>query len=269
MVHMFEWLEAETAEIHTPKFHVVDGPASPGQVAAIAACTLAIPPSYRQFATQFGNASLYRQGNSYQVEVLAEPREAVSRDGERLLQCGKTDAGLAFFKHALLVPDGESPVFMWHGPSGGLRQSADGFAEWLEAKCRTTRRRYRKAEWAEIQNGPAPFTPREAAIVAARAQFQWKVAGIADNGDLIFDVHNGSDLVLSYLTIGVRRRDDGEPFGSVWVPVGNIAPGTSATVKRACHKKLIAPSAIETYAEPQPGPEDRLQYWEFKTPDPA
>jgi hypothetical protein len=123
-IYMFEWLEKELNKIKTPKFHIVDGKVSEELRKAIESSTLDIPPSYKEFVLKFGNANLYRQGSIYLVRVYASPREEESNHGERLINFGRTDKGLAYFKEISLKKDEESPVYMWHGPDGGVQLSA-------------------------------------------------------------------------------------------------------------------------------------------------
>jgi len=70
---MFEWLEQEISAVRTPRFHVVDGPVEAKLRQAVMQSGLLLPPSYREFVLNFGNAKLYRraQSNSYRIGVFA------------------------------------------------------------------------------------------------------------------------------------------------------------------------------------------------------
>lgn len=107
------------------------------------------------------------------------------------------------------------------------------------------------------------------AIVKARKQFRWRVVGVAPNKDLRFEIHNGSAMTLPYLSVGVRGKlrppKHGPLNGRVFLPVGPIRPGETKVVEFGCYKKLISPEDTEAFALPDPGPEDREQYWEFRT----
>ena len=183
---MFEFLVEEMARIKTRKFHLVDGPASPEFQAAVESSGFPVPSSYKRFVLQFGNAKLYRRVDHYNsyywVEVFGAPREVVTKDGERLLQFGRTHTSstqmsLAYFKDSPILQDEETAVFEWrHGQ--GVRKTADGFLEWLEAKCSFARKQYQKGEWEAVENGPPPFTQEEQAVVEARKRFRWQVVGI-------------------------------------------------------------------------------------------
>ena len=240
---MFEFLVEEMARIKTRKFHLVDGPASPEFREAVESSGFPVPSFYKQFVLQFGNAKLYRQVNHYDsyylVEVYAAPREAVSNDGERLLQFRRThtsltQTSLAYFKDSPILNGEEAPVFEWRHEQG-VRKTTDGFLEWLEAKCSWARKQYKKSEWEAIENGPPPFTQEEQAVVEARKRFRWRVVGITPNGDLRFEIHNGSDMTLPYLFLGVRGKlrppNSGPLNGGARLPIGSISPGETRIVE--------------------------------------
>ena len=265
---MFEFLVAEMARIKTRKFHLVDGAASPELKEAVEKSVLPLPPSYKEFVLRFGNAKLYRQLGYWLVEVYAAPRDAVSSDGESLFQFGRTHTSLAYFKESLLVEGGESPVFEWRYRQG-VRRTADGFLEWLKAKCSSARKKYKKKEWEAVTNGPPPFTQEEQAVVEARKRFRWRVVGIAPNGDLRFEIHNGSDMTLPYFSLGIRGKlrppKSGPLNGGVYLSVGSIRPRETRIAEHDSHKDLVAPEDVEVFDLPDPEPEDRERYWEFKS----
>lgn len=256
---MFEWLEDEMDRVKTPKFYVTDGPLGLETKKFVREATLPGSESYKQFVIRFGNAKFYRKHGVYIVRVFASPLEDQSEQGERLLHFGRTDLSLAYFKVIEPAIDGEAPVFEWRH-NLGLRRVAPSFSEWLLKSSRSAKRRFKKAEWKEIEGGPAPFNPREEEIVRARRKFAWKLLGIADNDDLKFEVHNDSDVVLPYLSIGVG----GNVGGSIFLPVGDIGPGETKIVSRGCYKGYVGPSKVELFEMPDPAPEDRDLYWEFK-----
>ena len=263
---MFEWLEEEIARIKTRKFHLMDGPASAELRQAVETTEISLPPSYKEFVLRFGNAELYRYGTDYYVTVLAGPRETENRQGESFIRFGGTWTSRAYFKDALLVEDEESPVFEYY--HNCFRKTADGFEEWLRAKGRSARRRFKKKEWEAIEKGPPPFTEEECAIVEARSQFRWRLVGVASNEDLSFEVHNGSAMTLPYLSVGVRGKlrppQSGPLNGGAYLPVASIHPGETKTVEHDCYKEFVVPEDTEVFELPEPGPEDREQYWEFR-----
>jgi len=264
---LFAWLERELATIQTRKFHLVDGPASAELAAAIRNSGVPVPPSYLEFVLRFGNAKLYRLGGNYIVQVYASLTECSSPDHGALLQFGRTDLSQAYFQEALLREGKESPVFEWRHERG-VALAAESFDAWLSARCRSARRLFSAQEWADVLTGPPPFTAHELAIVDARRKFQWRVAGIAENGDLQFDIYNGSTMTLPFLSLGVRGKlrppKSGLLNGGVWLPVSMIQPGQSMIVEKDCYKDVVDPLDIEVFAEPDPEPEDRDRYWEFR-----
>lgn len=259
---MFEWLVNEMAKIKTNKFHIVDGTLSPENRELVESTEIPVPPSYKQFVIQFGNAKLYRQGSGYLVQVYAVPQDALSKKGEALLLFGRTDMGLAYFKESLLVPGEESPVFEWRGHNN-LHRTADGFEQWLTSKCNAARKSFKKKRWQQIEAGPPPFSDEEQNIVKARRKYQWRVVGIAPNGDIQYEVHNGSDIVLPYLSIGIRKKN-GKPKGGVWLPVASVMPGQTKVIEKDSYKESLTPDDVEAFEKPDPEPEDRDRYWEFK-----
>lgn len=264
---MFERLVEELARIRTRKFHIVDGPAPHELRQAVLVSSVPVPLSYKEFILRFGNARLYRQGGIYLVQVLAAPREAHSDEGEPLLHFGQTDLALAYFKETLLVPGCESPVFEWHQEQG-LRKTADGFEQWVESKCTAARRLFKKKQWEAIEKGPPPFSEQEKAIVEARKHFRWMVVGVTLSGDLRFEVHNGSTMTLPYLSVGVRGElrppKSGPLNGGVWLPVSSVSPGETRIIEKDCYKDLVNPNDLEVFEQPDPEPEDRERYWEFR-----
>jgi hypothetical protein len=263
---MFESLSREMKEIRTRKFHLVDGALPADKRMLVEQSDLPVPPSYKSFVIQFGGTRLYRKLGNYLIEVFPVPRDAESEKGEKLLQFGRVDLSRAFFKEALLVPNQESPVFEWRHDQG-LVKTADGFEEWLRVSCEMAKTRFKKDEWKVIERGPLPFNEREKQIVEARRLFQWSVVGISEEGSIQFKVFNGSRISLPYLSIGIRGRlRDNSDFleGGIWLPVGDIRPGETKIVAKDCYKRFVAPELIEALEQPDPEPEDRDRYWEFK-----
>lgn len=259
---MYKWLLAEIAQIKTNNFHIVDGPLSAENKELVQTSAIPVPPAYKEFVIQFGNAKLYRQGGGYLVKVYAVPQDAQAENGEGLLLFGRTDMGLAYFKESLLVQGDESPVFEWRG-HGKLYRTAPGFEQWLQSKCAAARKTFKKKRWEQIKEGPPPFSEWEQKIVEARRKFKWSITGIASNGDIQYQVYNGSDMVLPYLSIGIRGKH-GKNNGGVWLPISSVLPGQTRVIEKDSYKNVLAPEDVEAFEKPDPGPEDRDRYWEFK-----
>jgi hypothetical protein len=264
---MFEWLQDEMTKVKTRKFFLVDGPLRPDKRELVERSKLLVPPSYTSFVLKFGNAKLYRGAvDQYRVEVFAVPRAIHSQEHEPLLYFGRTDRSRAYFKEDLLVPGSETPVFEWRHEQA-IHQTGTGFEEWLRKKCEWARRTFTKKEWRAIEKGPLPFNDQEQAIVEARRKFRWRVVGISSTGGIQFEVHNGSDVVLPFLSVGIRgkrRGTDATLNGGVWLPVGSVLPDQTAVIEKDCYKEWVDPQNVEAFEAPDPEPEDRDRYWEFK-----
>lgn len=259
---MFEWLEEELSAIATPRFHIVDGPADTTLREAVMGSSLPLPNAYREFVLKFGNAKLYRDGrhDSYRVGVFAGPREAVLDNGARIYHLGFHDGASVYLKSPLDSADG--PVYEFE--SGAEAEVAKGFEEWLSASCGAARSGYGKGKWAEILRGPKPFTAEEMEIIEARRSMVWRVLGIHGDGDRMFEVTNTGRRVLEMLTLGVRSKD-GRLNGAIGLSLGNIDPGQTALIHANCYKDLYPAHELEVFALPDPNPEDREYYWEFRS----
>lgn len=265
---MFEWLEQEVAAVRTGRFHVIDGPASADFRSAVLASPQSAPPSYVAFVLRFGNAKLYRMTglDLYWMRVFAAPRNVESRAGESLLYIGGYDETCAYLREETLERGGEAPIF--ESTETGIRKAADSFEEWVAARAARARRRYNRREWAEVLRGPPPFTADELSVVEARRLFSWRVVGVAASGEILYEVSNGSARRLPFLSVGVRGRT-GTLRGGVWLPVGHIGPGQTAVVAKDTYRDLLAPTDVEAYSLPDPEPEERARYWEFREVAPA
>jgi hypothetical protein len=111
--------------------------------------------------------------------------------------------------------------------------------------------------------GPPPFTAEELAVVQARRQFSWRLVVVTSSGEVIYEVTNVSDRHLPFLSIGIRGKV-GNLQGGVWLIVGHIAPGQTAVVAKDTYRGLLDPDDVEAYPLPDPEPEERARYWEFR-----
>lgn len=258
---MYEWLKQEMAEIRWRRFFLVDGSAPEEFRRRVEQLDPLLPPSYKEFIFEFGQAKLYRELDGYKIGIDCPPREVRLRETlEASLVIGFSPCGTAYFKIAEFKRGEESPVY--EGKTRRVVRVADSFEQWLKSRCHRARISYTKREWDQYLKGPSPFTDRERSIVEARRKFRWKVVGISDKGDLRFEVHNGSDMVLPRLSVGVHDLDN-TLVGGVKLDVSKIKPGETAVVEEDCYKALVPPEKIEAFAEPDPEPEDRDRYPEF------
>lgn len=251
----FDWLEAEIASVKTRKFFDVAGAGD------LSAESRSLPISYRNFAARFGHAKLYKQHAGYAIGVYVPPKVAIAKTGESLLCIGHYLDRTAYFKEELLEGDAESPVFESYGPA--LRKVGECFAEWLHARAQAVRKTIGVRRWKDIVSGPPPFSPRELAILEARKAYRWRVVGTTPDGDVEFDVYNGSPMVLPFLSVGARSRL-GDIEGRVKLSVGQLEPGASQTIRHSCYKGHIDRRHLELFDLPDPSPEERDAYWEFK-----
>ena len=259
---MFEWLEREISAMNTPRFHLVDGPADEKLREAVLESDLPLPPSYREFVLKFGNAKLYRwaQDGAYLIGVFAGPRKATLKDGACIYHLAWHDGASVYVKPE--SNSGELPIFEFE--AGSEEKAADNFGEWLRASCAHARNLYGMEKWAEILRGPEPFTAEEKEIVETRRRIQWRVLGIDPAGNHVFEVTNAGSRTLPVLTVGVRSRN-GRLNGAVRLRIGDIGPGQTAVLHADCYKDLVLPQEVETFALPDPRPEDRDGYSEFGT----
>lgn len=260
---MFEWLEEEILSIKTPRFHVVDGPADAKLVEAVIRTGVAVPSAYKDFVLKFGNAKLYRntRNDSYHVVVLAGPREVVLKNGTRAFVIGFRDGASVYVKD--LPSSTRIPIF--ERESDSEEMAADSFDEWLLASCAFARRTYGDARWAEILRGPKPFSVEEKEIIETRRSMRWKVIGIDSDGNHIFEITNAGRRVLAALTVGVRSKD-GRLNGAIRLDTRSVIPGQSAKLHAGCYKGIVQPEDLQIFELPDPKPEDRDYYWEFKQP---
>jgi hypothetical protein len=256
---MFEWLDEELAAVKTPRFHQVQGPADQRLREAINKAAVQLPRSYRQFVLRFGNAKFYRQDlNGYALGVLAAPREAPLPDGTRLYHIAWNDSASVYVKS--LDTGEEAPVFEYERER---ERRSGSFEEWLRRSCAAARRSYGRMKWAAILRGPAPFTEEERRVIAARRAIDWAALGPDNQGNQLFRVTNTGVQTVNWLTLGVRSKDR-TLNGAVALDVSAVGPGQTATLARGCYRDLVRPEELEVFALPEPQPEDRDYYWEFR-----
>jgi hypothetical protein len=265
---MYEWLEKEITKIKARKFHVIETEGKPLDIARTIPSEIysLLPPSYVAFLSKFGGAKLYRENAYYQVGILNPPQNKILKSGEKVLHIGYFNESEAYFKYSLLIPGKESPVYEWSDE--GFEKIADTFEEWLTIRCEDAHNAYTDLKWEEILNGSKPFTSEEEAVVTARKQFEWQVVGFDENRTLKIAVKNNSNIILPYLTIGMRATDPTEE-GRIWesglhISVSNIQPGQESVIEHHIHQNLFTPINTELFQVSDPLPEERDKYWEFQ-----
>ena len=104
-----------------------------------------------------------------------------------------------------------------------------------------------------------PFSQKERNVIEARSKFVWRLIGFAENKDAIFEIENHSTIRLPFLSVGVRGPN---LIGGVWLDISAIGPGESGKVQKDCYG--INPEHVECFSKPEPTPETRDRFWEFK-----
>ncbi|MEI7728030.1 MAG: hypothetical protein WCO56_00545 [Verrucomicrobiota bacterium] len=257
---MFEWLEQEISAIKTPQFHSVEGPADVKLREAVIGSILALPSAYKEFTLKFGTAKLYRRSRiGYRIGIFAGPRQATIDNGASIYHIGWHDGATVYVKP--VVNSAEFPVFEFE--EGSETKVADSFEEWVVESSASARNAYGRKKWEEILRGPKPFTAQETEIIEARRMMHWLVLGVDTDGNHIFEIINASQYTLAALTVGVRSKD-GRLNGAVRLNVHHVGPGQRAVLHTNCYKDLVSPQEAELFALPDPKPEDRDYYWEFR-----
>jgi hypothetical protein len=220
---------------------------------------LQVPPSYKQFVETFGNSKLYRHSrNGYVIGVFAAPRETTAKDGTPIYHLGWHNGASVYLKPK---PDSaQLPIFEFEEVEETVGATFEG---WLAQACGRARSSFGKRKWAEILRGPQAFTEAEKAVVESRRLFEWKVVGLDSAGNHIFEVKNASQRTLPVLTLGIRSKD-GRLNGAVRLDTRHIPSGQRALVHMDCYKDLVPAKEIEVFGLPDPQPEDREYYQEFR-----
>ncbi|MCX6922371.1 MAG: hypothetical protein NT154_04020 [Verrucomicrobia bacterium] len=257
---MHDWLRDELRTIKDRKFHIIRAPQGAYGSEFRIDWPMRPPESYRKFIEEFGPAMLYRKLSFWLIRVHNRPVPHVDPRPGQCLIFGGFDSGRAYFRLSDLGAS-EAPVYETRGASG-LFITAPSFDEWLAQRAHAARKRYKKAEWTKILRGPDPFTAEELEIVAARKQFQWRLLEVSKMGRMTFRVANMSDRRLPFLSLGIRGPS---LVGGLWLPVADIGVGETRTVEKEGYTCMKDPSLQEAFDLPDPWPEDRERYLEFKS----
>jgi hypothetical protein len=257
---MFEWLEEEICEIGTPRFHLVQGPADERLRNAITSSVVPLPSSYIAFVLRFGDARLYRRSrDGYRIGVFAGPRRAQLDDGTDVFHVGYFDTASVYVK---LCELSSTPV-LFQFDDGAEQRIGTDFEDWLRESCKCARQFYGTKEWADILRRPKPFTAEEKKMIETRRRIGWRVLGVDQEGNHIFEVSNHSERTLASLTVGLRSSDR-RLNGAIRLRVEEVLPGQTSVLHADCYKDLKPPTEIEAFELPDPQPEDRPYYYEFE-----
>lgn len=249
---MFEWFDELRSQVKNPLFFVLTpvGSLSPDDRARL-------PAAYTEFLAKYGAARLFRERGYYLVGVRA-PAEA---PGD-WLHIGHYHSAIAGLRRQDLVPDSDAPVYEIDG--GRAKPTGLSFEAWLKHRCASARKSYSVAEWKRDVAAPKPFTEYEAHLVKGRQRFEWRHVGFDPSGEARFEVHNGSDVTLPFLTIGARSKDN-RIDGKLWLKVQDIQPNVTKVVRHVAYKDQVARDEIEFYKVADPTPGERDEYWEFRS----
>jgi hypothetical protein len=219
-----------------------------------------VPLQYLSFLLEFGEARLYRdEFDAYQVGVFLGRHEPNWVRSQCLEFGWSGDESCYFVKRTERYDEGVYTL-----TSKGVEKLRNpDFHSWLDEACKSARRYYSQREWSKILRGPRPFSARELEIVEARRKFRI-VSFAFDGAEWVIEVYNGSGLTLPYLSIGLRSKD-GRCISGMWLDTSRIGPGHTGVIRRGPVPIYGFRDEDFVYFEkPDPGPEDRHRYWEFK-----
>lgn len=257
----YQWLEEAMKSVKTPKFFLVS--AAPVLETSDRIDLRAFPNSYATFLRKFGKASFFRDSsNCYSIGIFAVPKPEML-DGHQFWRIGWFIESSVLLRELSHTKDGEWPVFE-QSKSGRLRRVAKGFDEWLRLRWESAKADYSHQNWQNILDGPEPFTAQELKIVEARRKFGWKLLSVDDKCAMRFEVTNGSDRCLPYLGIRVHGKRSGV-WLSIALPVGHVLPGaTACAIYDKFPAGMLTRDEIQVFERPDPEPEDREFYSEFR-----
>lgn len=171
-MNYFSWLVKELAAIKLRKFHVIE-PASTELMLELDAKHL--PDDVLEFAAAFGCARFFRNrlANGYLLLVHLPPLPPHKGQGLKIgYQINSGDG---------IILGDESGRWRMRGKSG-LR-----FHEWFRQAYQAAKRICTADELTAALSPAPPFSSRELAIVAARAQFTVRVAEDGNAGTIRLD----------------------------------------------------------------------------------
>jgi hypothetical protein len=260
----YSWLEEEAEKIHWRRFFEFKDNADEKSLEKLELKVGTLPSDFKQFVLKFGDVNLFRNRDrdSYLLSVMSQPRVRKNLQGEILLEFGFfLNSGYAYFRRKASV--GSFPDTVFEGTNyDRLRMGEKSFEEWLKTRFKRARKLYKKSEWLEIIKGASPFTIEELDICEAIPNFTFKKIGIAEDGDILIEVHNASDRYFDFLTVGVKVPGCLE--GAVFLDVSRIGPSATGIIKQNCYKESSLPKYVQLFRKKLPEPEDREMYAEFR-----
>ncbi len=262
---MFTWLSHEIKSIKTRRFHLTNLP-SPYEPEKNIDKGL-LPPSYLNFIREFGYSKLYRNGSDYIIQIFDKPYIELELDGSVYVRFG-TSAYFtkACFRLDQLTAGNESSVFeleFWEGEYEVV-QAYINFDDWLVTLSNEIKDNMTEDEWIQTQNGPPPFSQNEQEIVEGRKKFAYTLLGFKQSGDAKILIKNNSNISLPYLSVGVEWIGTKLPVHTIWLPIHGLKPGDNRIITHDIYKNFFPQEAVKLVDLPDPDPEDKDIYWEFK-----
>jgi hypothetical protein len=260
-----KWFRDELGAIKSRRFHIFE-PVGEKQLAyRHGGKQVALSGPYASFLREFGWAKLFTDyGDAPLVSAypLSSRRRFKLSDGV-YVGFGFRGEETALFSESDLFARGESAVF--REAAGGSQRINDNFGEWLKVSYDRARSTFSARAWERICAGPKPFSRQQQRIVEARRKFTVRHTGFAKNGDATFSVRNDSDMTLPYYSLGVQGKGGTKLVGGVFLDVSSIPPGTEKSVRKDCYKESLRQDELEIFELPEPIPEKKEGYWEFKS----
>jgi hypothetical protein len=225
----------------------------------------ALAGDYVDFMLDFGIAKLfcdYNDAPEVMVYSLESYRRHICKNGKVYVGFGDRGCQHVCFDEDAIISGKPSRVY-----SISKEKAVDlypSFSEWLISAYGWAKSKYSKNQWKNIVEGPPPFSIEEMKIVEARKLFKWRLVGFSETNDRLFEVKNTSTITLPYLTIGVRDFNGKILTGGAWLKISHIGPSRVAIVTADCYKDHIPYDQLDVFDLPDPIPEKKDAYWEFK-----
>lgn len=261
----FGWLRQECLQIRSQRFHIFEPLTLNDYCYEHADHRIDLNSDYADFLKEFGWAKFFTDSSDAPVIAvypLKENRRHLCDDERTYIGFAYRGDKSFYFAEDVILSGGQSKVYMVKGKNAN--ELHPSFSDWLKTSYELVKSKYSLSKWQKVVAGPKPFTPEEMQIVEARRHFSWKHTGFADDGDAIFEVENRSARTLPFLSIGIRDKKRRVLSGGVWLNVGHIQPGEKERVVMDCYKDRISPDELEPFDKPEPIPEKKDRYWEFR-----
>ena len=263
VISVYEWLENEVSNIKMKTIHCLGSCLEDDELSVLLKNYPYLPSSYVEFVSKFGSAKLYKMKSYYKIGVLCPPKKITFPDGEKLLMIGHFDDSRVFFKSAYMSSNSESAIFE-DDEEYNLEKIADSFDEWIIKRCEDAEKFYIELEEERIKNNSESFNDKEFEIIEARKKIKWQKIGFSPDGDVRILVRNESNLTLPFLTIGFRGKNPAIE-GRIWLPISHVMPGQEDIVEHSGYKKHVSGEENrDFYHLPDPTPEEKDRFWEFR-----